>query len=155
MKNKILVLALVSGIFFSCKKKEEQLSTDELKADVPQEQAAALKECYEYTQKKDTIQANILVQGNNVSGDLIYSLFEKDKNTGTITGTINGDTLVADYKFVSEGKESVRQVVFLRKNKTLLEGYGESEEKDGEMVFKSMKDLNFTSSLQLLEVPCK
>lgn len=155
MKNKILVLALVSGIFFSCKKKEEQLSTDELKSDVPQEQAAAVKECYEYTQKKDTIQVNILVQGENVSGDLIYKLFEKDQNIGKISGTISGDTLNATYTFMSEGKESMRQVVFLRKNKTLLEGYGESEEKDGKMVFKSMKDLNFTSSLQLLEVPCK
>ena len=56
---------------------------------------------------------------------------------------------------MSEGRESVRQVVFLRKNKTLLEGYWESEKKDGKTVFKSMKGLNFTSSLQLLEVPCK
>ncbi len=155
MKNKILILALVSGIFFSCKKKEEQLSTDELKSEIPQEEPAFTKECYEYVQGKDTIQANLLVQSENVSGDLIYKLFEKDKNTGKITGTISGDTLLADYTFMSEGTESVRQVVFLRKNKTLLEGYGESEEKDGKMVFKSMKDLNFTSSLQLLEVPCK
>ena len=155
MKNKIILLALISATIFSCKKKEEQLSTDELKATVPQEEAASTEECYEYVQGNDTIQANILVQSNIVSGDLIYKLYQKDKNTGKITGTINGDTLSADYTFMSEGKESVRQVVFLRKNKTLLEGYGESEEKDGKMVFKSMKGLNFTSSLQLLEVPCK
>lgn len=155
MKNKIILLALISATIFSCKKKEEQLSTDELKATVPQEEAASTKECYEYVQGNDTIQANLLVQSNIVSGDLIYKLYQKDKNTGKITGTINGDTLNADYTFMSEGKESVRQVVFLRKNKTLLEGYGESEEKDGKTVFKSMKGLNFTSSLQLLEVPCK
>lgn len=154
MKNKILMLAIVSGIFFSCKKKEHELTTDELKSEMPQE-VAATTECYEYVKGKDTIQANLVVQSENVNGDLMYKLFEKDKNTGKLSGRISGDTLIADYTFMSEGTESVRQVVFLRKNKTLLEGYGESEEKDGKMVFKSMKDLNFTSSLQLLEVPCK
>lgn len=154
MKNKLLWLALVSATFFSCKKKEEQLSTDELKSEMPQGAVPSTKECYEYVQGKDTIQANLLVQSDNVSGALTYKLFEKDKNSGKIAGTIAGDTLLAEYTFMSEGKESMRQVVFLRKNRMLLEGFGESEEKDGKMIFKSMKNLNFTSSLQLLEVPC-
>jgi hypothetical protein len=155
MKNRIILLALVSVVFFSCKKEEKQQSTDEMKSEVPQVGQPATEECYEYVQGKDTIQAKFLVQNMTVSGDLNYKLFEKDKNSGKITGTISGDTLLADYTFMSEGKESVRQVAFLRKNKTLMEGYGESEEKEGKTVFKETKKLNFASSIILNEIPCK
>lgn len=155
MKNSITLLVLVSVVLFSCKKKEKEPTTDELKSDIPQVEQSATQECYEYVQGKDTIQANFLVQNNAISGDLYYKLYEKDKNTGKITGTINGDTLLADYTFMSEGIKSVRQVVFLRKNKSLIEGSGESEEKEGKTVFKETKKLNFTSNIILNEIPCK
>jgi hypothetical protein len=143
------------GVLFSCKKEEKQPTTDEMKSEVPQVEQPATEECYEYVQGKDTIQAKLLVQNNTVSGDLFYKLFEKDKNSGKVVGTISGDTLLADYTFMSEGTESTRQVVFLRKNKTLIEGYGESIEKEGKTVFKETKKLNFTSGISLNEIPCK
>lgn len=152
MKNRILVLALVSVVFFSCKKAEETVVEDNPK---PEVQEVATKECYEYVQGNDTIQASLLVQSGTVNGDLTYKLFEKDKNIGTIEGIINGDTLVADYTFMAEGATSIRQVAFLRKNKSLIEGFGESEEKEGKMVFKDLKKLNFSENMVLNEILCK
>ncbi len=152
MKNKILVLALVSVLFFSCKKDEEIVVDENPKSQV---QEVATKECYEYVQGNDTVQANLLVQSNDVSGELTYKLFEKDKNSGAIIGTIHGDTLNAEYTFMSEGTSSVRQVVFLRKNKSLVEGFGESEEKEGKMVFKDKRKLNFSENMVLNEISCK
>ena len=139
------------SLFCSCKKAETKVDNSPSK----QVQEVATKECYEYVQGKDTIQATLLVQSQTVSGDLIYKIFEKDKNTGTITGTIVGDTLIAHYSFMSEGQKSIREVAFLRKNKSLTEGYGESEEKEGKMVFKDKKKLNFTANMVLNEIPCK
>ncbi|MES2746864.1 MAG: hypothetical protein V4648_00705 [Bacteroidota bacterium] len=152
MRNRILVMMSVSLVFFSCKKAEETVVEDNPK---PQVQETATQECYEYVQGNDTIQASLLVQSNTVSGDLTYKLFEKDKNSGTIAGTLKGDTLVADYTFQSEGTTSVRQVAFLRKNKSLIEGYGESEEKESKMVFKTNAKLNFSENMILNEIPCK
>jgi hypothetical protein len=152
MNKRILALALVSVVFFSCKKTEETVVEDNPK---PEVQEVATKECYEYVQGNDTIQANLLVQSNDVSGELTYKLFEKDKNSGAIIGTIHGDTLIADYTFMSEGVSSVRQVAFLRKNKSLIEGFSESEEKEGKMVFKDLKKLNFSENMILNLIPCK
>lgn len=152
MRNKILLATVVLSVLFSCKKAEEPVVEDNPKPEVQEVEA---KECYEYVQGNDTIQATLLVQSQTVSGDLVYKIFEKDKNVGTIVGTLQGDTLIADYTFNSEGKESVRQVAFLRKNKSLVEGYGDSEEKEGKMVFKDTKTLNFSSNMVLNEIPCK
>lgn len=151
MKNNVLVLVVFSSLFFSCKKIEPKVEN----TPIPLEIEAVTKECYEYIQGKDTIQANLLVQSKAVTGDLIYKIFEKDKNVGTIIGTISGDTLIANYTFISEGQKSEREVAFLRKNKSLIEGYGESEMKDNKMIFKEKQKLNFTGNIVLNEIPCK
>jgi hypothetical protein len=39
----------------------------------------------------------------SVVGNLCYRFFEKDKNDGTVIGKLQGDTLIADYTFMSEG----------------------------------------------------
>lgn len=153
MKNRIIILSLVSSAFFSCKKVDVSVTkkvTEEKEISINN----SLTECYEYIKNKDTIKAQIVINDTIVSGDLNYKLFQKDKNTGKIAGTLSGDTIFADYTFMSEGIESVRQVAFLRKNKTLVEGYGESKEIKGKSVFQDTKKLNFTSSLVLTEVTC-
>jgi hypothetical protein len=152
MKNMILVGVGVCAVIFSCKKSENIITEDNPK---PQVQEVATAECYEYVQGNDTIQATLMIQSGTVSGDLTYKLFEKDTNNGTLLGKMNGDTLIADYTFASEGTTSVRQVAFIRKNKSLIEGYGESEEKEGKMVFKDVKKLNFSDNMVLNEIPCE
>ena len=82
---------------------------------------------------------------NEVSGILVYELKEKDRNKGTIKGTMNGDTLIANYTFQSEGTESIRQVAFLMKDKQLIEGYGESVTEGTISKFKNVNTLSFTS----------
>ena len=89
-----------------------------------------------------------------VSGELTYAIMGKDKNEGTIRGTMRGDTLFADYNFMSEGKQSVRQVAFLRRGKTFVEGYGDSEQKGDSMIFSNTDTLNFNGTMVLNEVPC-
>ena len=115
---------------------------------------ANMYNCYGYATAKDTVNLHIMAMGNSVTGDIVFQYAEKDKNTGTFTGEMKGDTLVASYKFVSEGKESVRQVAFLKKGDSFSEGYGAVEEKSGGMVFKNLGTLKF-SGKELKKIDCK
>ena len=84
--------------------------------------------CYLYTNKKDTASIKLQIKGEELTGTLHYNIYQKDVNNGTIAGEMKGDTIIADYTFDSEGLRSVRQVVFLKKDGKLYEGYGEMKE---------------------------
>lgn len=111
--------------------------------------------CYTSIKNKDSILLHIEINNDVVQGDLVYNFYEKDRNSGTITGQMKGDTIFADYSFISEGTGSVREVAFLKKGKNLVEGFGDAEERNGKMVFKSRQSLKFDENMALLkEVPC-
>ena len=137
----LFTLTLVTTIFFACNNDVEQTSTEisivdsvpepEMKAQIPD------MSCYNYVSGKDTIKLKLEKFPNVVTGTLAYLFFEKDKSKGTFDGVMRGDTLVADYTFMSEGKSSVRQVAFIVKDSAVTEGYGPQEEKDGKMILKT------------------
>ncbi|HEV8080210.1 MAG TPA: hypothetical protein VGP43_05835 [Chitinophagaceae bacterium] len=110
--------------------------------------------CYSSIAGKDTVLLKTEIFPNVVSGTLSYKFFEKDSNKGDINGKLNGDTLVAEFTFMSEGKRSIRQVVFLIKDSTAIEGYASMEEKDGKMVFKNLSEVDFTKGIKLRKVQC-
>ncbi|MDN3658083.1 hypothetical protein QWZ08_20695 [Ferruginibacter paludis] len=110
--------------------------------------------CYSNPGGKDSVYLKLEKFPNVVTGKLMYKLYEKDSNTGDIDGVLHGDTLIADYKFLSEGVTSVRQIIFLIKNDTAREGYGEMEERNGKMVFKNLQETDFTKSVLLNKTEC-
>jgi hypothetical protein len=111
-------------------------------------------QCYANMNGRDTVFLKLEKFPNVVTGILKYKLYEKDANHGELDGKLYGDTLIADYKFESEGKESIRQVAFLIKGNIVQEGYGDMEEKKGKMVFKNTGNINFNNGLQLNEIAC-
>ena len=102
--------------------------------------------CYSYAAATDTIILKVIHIGNSITGTLVYSLKEKDKNKGTIQGNMRGDILVADYTFMSEGIQSTRQVAFKKEGNSFVEGYGD---------FKNLDSLNFNTSMKLVEIACQ
>lgn len=100
--------------------------------------------CYQYINNKDTVLLSISGEAVTVTGILSYNYYEKDKSSGDLQGNMYGDTLIADYTFQSEGTTSVREVAFLKKDSSFVEGYGDVEEKDGKMVFKNRSTIQFT-----------
>jgi uncharacterized protein YcfL len=110
--------------------------------------------CYQYIKNKDTATLTMMSSGLITTGELSYRLYEKDSNTGVFKGELHGDTLIADYTFNAEGKESVRQVAFLKKGDQLLEGYGDVEEKGGKMIFKNTAALKFGGYITFNKVDC-
>jgi hypothetical protein len=110
--------------------------------------------CYTYTIKKDSAFLRINITDNVVSGDLEYNNFEKDSNKGTIKGKMLGDTLLADYTFLSEGVTSIREIAMIRKGADFVEGFGEAEETNGKMSFINRSKLNFKKGMVFKKTNC-
>jgi len=150
MRRTILLFAILTGFFVACKPNKMQ----EQKAGKSETDATKAKTCYSYIKDKDTVTLSLVTAGTAVAGDLNYNFYEKDKNAGTISGIIKGDTIIADYSFQSEGSTSYRQVAFVRKGDQLLEGYGPTQESDGRRVFTNLAGLKF-GDITLSKTTCK
>lgn len=110
--------------------------------------------CYAMVTEKDTIMMRLEVRNGIVTGTLVYNFFEKDDNTGTLKGVAKGDTVFADYRFMSEGTVSEREVAFLKKGQAYVEGYGALAERGGKTVFENKDALDFDSNTILSEKDC-
>lgn len=158
MKQLSLVLFVATIITASCnnepKKSTEVTTTADTSTPVENKIMIPSSTCYSSTNGKDTFKLKVEVFPNVVTGKLSYQFYEKDSNKGEFDGQLHGDTLLADYKFMSEGKLSVRQVIFLIKDNVATEGYGNMEAKEGKMVFKNVKDVTFGKGLTLNKVEC-
>nr|WP_121269250.1 hypothetical protein [Pedobacter schmidteae] len=113
-------------------------------------------DCYVYIKNRDTASLKIKMEGEELTGELNYKLFEKDGNTGKIAGEMRGDTIIAEYTFDSEGLRSVREVVFVKKaDGNIYEGSGEMMDKGGKMVFKNPSTLKFGPTMVFIPTSCK
>lgn len=81
------------------------------------------KQCFLAHIRKDSAFLNLDRNGNNISGTLHYKFREKDNSKGNLTGTIQGDTLVLNYTFSSEGTESERPIRFVYEKGNIYEVY--------------------------------
>ncbi len=116
--------------------------------------SAGEPQCYALMMNGDTVRLSLTRTGNDVAGELFYQLSGKDRNTGTLSGRMKGDTLLADYNFKSEGVASVREVAFLAKDDGFIEGYGSVQEQNGKMQFTPNKHLTFGTDRVLTKTPC-
>ncbi len=95
------------------------------------------------------------IDGEELTGFLDYKFAEKDANKGTLAGEMKGDTIIADYTFDSEGLRSVRELVLLKKDGKLYEGYGPVKEDKGKMVFIDRSKLKFDNHVVFSSKPCQ
>ena len=111
--------------------------------------------CYILENEKDTVSLKMMVDKNQVSGDLLIHYFEKDRNAGTIKGEMKGDTLFATYTFMSEGIKSNRDVVFLKKDDELMQGYAGINPAKGEPDFTDHSAIKFDHKFVLKKSDCQ
>ena len=139
MKKVSAIVIIMCSVFISCKK-ENTLPPPEITPNAPKEAEIvepAGDQCYTWNSNGSVIEMSFNVNSHQeVNGKLSYNLVGKDKNTGTLIGNMKGDTLIADYTFASEGTTSVREVAFLQKDGTFIEGYGETTQANDKEVFK-------------------
>jgi hypothetical protein len=149
-----MLTAVLATIIISCNNKAK------VNTEIPVAPAVPVTEtlgdhCYSSIANNDTVVMQLNINVNNeVNGNLTYKPYQKDKNEGTIVGNIKGDTLIADYTFMSEGKSSVREVVFLKKDTKFIQGYGDVLTTNEKTVFKDKSQLKFDGIYILNEVEC-
>nr|WP_315220843.1 hypothetical protein [uncultured Flavobacterium sp.] len=155
MKKIIVLAVIILGVFASCKK----TTTEELVPAAPKSAAApepSGDQCYISKVNNGIVELSFTVNSmQEVNGKLLYNLYEKDKNEGTIVGNIKGDTLIAEYTFMSEGVSSVREVAFLQKDGAFIEGFGDVIESNDKVVFKDRTKLKFDVENTMTRIDCK
>jgi hypothetical protein len=155
--KKLLALTIITlACFTACKKAPEPVEI----APSPPKEAEIVEpsgdQCYVSTANNSTVELSFNVNSHQeVNGKLSYALYGKDKNEGTIIGNMKGDTLIADYTFMSEGVSSVREVAFLQRENTFIEGFGDVVDANNKVAFKDKSKLKFDPKVVLSKVACK
>ncbi|SOD18188.1 hypothetical protein SAMN06297358_2871 [Pedobacter xixiisoli] len=152
---RIIGALIISACLFSCQERTKVTGKKDKNDTTATNIPVAEQTCYAYVKGKDTAQLTLITTGIVSTGELNYKWFEKDKNMGSIEGEMHGDTLIANYTFNSEGKQSVRQVVLLKKGDQFVEGFGDVEEKDGKVRFKDLSKVTFDNAIVFEKTVCK
>ncbi|HLR37667.1 MAG TPA: hypothetical protein VK084_06460 [Chitinophagaceae bacterium] len=151
--KKLLILAGLGLLLAACNSNPKSSNSKNNK-----DKANAItseSECFASLTQQDSIWLQLKISSNDVTGTLIYHLYEKDKNEGTLQGTLKGDTIIADYTFRSEGQTSVREVAFLLKKGSVIEGFGNMEMQDKKMEFKNRKNIDFSNGITFQKIDCE
>lgn len=156
MKKILVISIIVLAVFVSCKKAVPVPEIAPNPPKVVENDEPSGDQCFAFANDSSKVELSFNVNSHQeVNGKLNYRLYGKDKNEGTLVGNIKGDTLIADYTFMSEGISSVREVAFLQKDGTYIEGFGDFVEANGKVTFKDKKKLKFDSKMILTKVDCK
>ena len=148
---KLALIAFLMTLIISCNSSPTQNSAINIKRS---ETDSTFNICYSSVVKKDTVLLNALMFGDSIKGSLGYKLYEKDQNNGSVLGKMYGDTLRMMYTYISEGTESIREVVFLKKDTLLIEGFGDLKKTNEKVIFEDIQKVKF-NGLVLQKVPCK
>ncbi|MCC9064091.1 hypothetical protein [Flavobacterium piscisymbiosum] len=155
MKKLLAITAIILVVFVSCKKTEpapEIVPSPPKEAEIVEPSG---DQCYASRLNGNIVALSFNVNSHQeINGKLSYNLTGKDKNEGTLVGNMKGDTLIADYTFMSEGVSSVREVVFLQKDGALIEGYGDVVDANNKVTFKDKKKLKFDTKNTLTKTDC-
>jgi hypothetical protein len=138
----------------NCKNKEQKPeNTNAYSQEVTVEKTVALDlGCYVFNDNKNNVSLEITENGEVIKGNLTYTLAEKDKNSGSFTGELKNDVLIANYTYQSEGKKSIRQIAFKVDGDKIIEGYGDLNNEG--TAFKDINNINFTSKMPLTKTEC-
>lgn len=112
--------------------------------------------CYKYESSKDTVMMKMkrAEVDDEVTGTLSYNYQEQSPSKGTFKGKIVGDTIFADYTFDLHGTTSIRELIFIKKDSSLVEGFGETEKIKGKTKFKPDAIMSFNEATSLEQIPC-
>ncbi|MFC6225306.1 hypothetical protein ACFP2F_18810 [Hymenobacter artigasi] len=101
-------------------------------ASAPADQAQPV--CYRQVRGRDTTLVRLRISGAAVTGELAVLPAEKDKARGSLTGTLTGQQIVADWQRAGEGVTQVHEVRFTLAGDSLRWREGARIEKNGKWV---------------------
>jgi hypothetical protein len=124
---KYLALGCIATLFLaactSSSKKEvtDTLNSKDTVASNGKDTADVYSVCFLHTMGKDSTAVELMIKGENVTGNLNWLPYEKDSRKGILAGTIKNDTIHAKWSFMQEGMKDTIGVNFLLKGETLAQ----------------------------------
>ena len=142
-------------LFLSCSENSNEKVETKPETSATTAAPASLNGCYEMVISGDTAFMKLEQNNDLLKGTLVYKRKDKDSNNGKVVLTKTGNRAEGYYTFQSEGKTSVRQIVFKIEKNSFAEGYGDIEMKKDTAIFKYSHALNFEEKHTFNKVTCK
>jgi len=111
--------------------------------------------CHTMVIEKDTAYMSLEESGDSLYGPLDYKRFEKDSNKGFVRLLKRNGRAEGWYNFESEGKTTVRQIIFKLSGDSLSEAYGDIIMKGDTAIFKYPQALQFEEKHSFVKTNCK
>ena len=108
--------------------------------------------CYRQVVGRDTTTIRLVIDGSAVTGELAVLPAEKDRATGSFSGTLINNGVVADWQRSGEGVTQVHEVNFTMVGDSLLWREGGRVEKQGKWVLVN-PDTGFQYALTKVDCP--
>jgi hypothetical protein len=148
MKKMTFALAM-SLLFCACENSKPQATTTVTEPPKPVVEALpptikADTTCFVQKLKKDISEIQLVIAGNDVTGEYHWHPYQKDGGHGTLKGTKKDNMITADWSYTIEGSNQIEEVVFKMEGDKLLKAAGALEDKSGRLVIKDMTKVKFS-----------
>lgn len=159
--KKYIFLSAFSVLLMSCNKKTETVNsvtaTDSIETPTEPviDSLGSKTFCYVGVTGKDSFFVSLDDNLGTFSGKMAYKNHEKDSSKGELSGFKSGDTLKLTYEFASEGTTSKRDIFFIQKGNTLIEGIGNQKDENGRMRYTDEKIISYKDGQKLQTVDCE
>jgi hypothetical protein len=111
--------------------------------------------CYAMREGEKMRFLKLAIHGDEVLGMLQNHLPGTSWKSGSVSGSMEGDTLFLRFMYSENGKDTIRQIAFLRQGERLLDGAGPlMENAFGDLVF-DRSQLQFTPDNAMTRVDCR
>ncbi|WP_143305779.1 hypothetical protein [Chitinophaga vietnamensis] len=156
MKQTLLLYAVLLIVALACQQApRHDQQADSLVNAANNPSPAFAGGCFQRVSGKDTVLLELNVNDSLVTGHLTYHYFEKDRNSGAISGILRDSLLRASYQYMSEGVQSSRRAVFKVRGQQVFEAFANEIDTTGQPVFSDDPSQLKFDSVPLLSVPCK
>ncbi len=108
--------------------------------------------CYQFTMNGDTTSCQISMNENGeIAGFYAWLPNGKDGTIGVLKGKMNGDTLLADYKYIQEGQTTTEQILFVKQGDKIINLVSEDFDNEGRMILTNLKKLKTGDALNKID----
>jgi hypothetical protein len=149
-KTTIQILVAITIFLASCQNKKQEKTTTE----TPSISELEGKKCFMSAINKDTTRVSIQINGDKITGDMVWLPYQKDKRVGTLMGTKNANgELELTYNFMQEGMSQTETKIMKIENDILLIKHGDLEDpkNDGNMKYKDASKATFSEKIPKAE----
>lgn len=110
--------------------------------------------CYLFSEGKDSTFLTLTINGTDVTGYMAWEPWEKDGGRGELVGTLDGNTITADWNYIIEGSEQSEEKIFVLEDDMVGEMTGElTEGEGGKLVLKDPENAKIGTYLK--KAACK